>query len=178
MEKQNFIKRGSIFYYDLGVTVGSVQNGVRPVMIVQNDIGNSYSPTIIVAPITSAPKKHYIPTHVYIGKQFGLTEDSMLLAEQLTTISKNSLRDFIGMATNDFMCQVDRALAISIGLTRKGNKKSFETCLCPACLDIFFQTHNYDICRTDKFQRKKEVCAYCQQRLGYDYKLVDRKGHK
>lgn len=109
MENQNLINRGSIFYYDLGATDGSVQSGTRPVMIVQNDKGNFYSPTLIVVPITSVPKKIYMPTHVFIGTQFGLTEDSMLLAEQLTIISKDSLREFVGVATRDFMRQVGRA---------------------------------------------------------------------
>ena len=168
MENQNLIKRGSIFYYDLGATDGSVQSGTRPVMIVQNDKGNFYSPTLIVVPITSVPKKFYMPTHVFIGTQFGLTEDSMLLAEQLTTISKDSLREFIGVATKDFMRQVDRALAISIGLTR----------LCPTCLNNFFETHNYIIRRIDKFQTEKDTCTYCQQRLGYDYRIIDRKERK
>ena len=175
MENQNLIKRGSIFYYDLGTASGSVQSGTRPIMIVQNDTGNFYSPTLIVVPITSVPKKFYMPTHVYIGKQFGLTEDSMLLAEQLTTISKESLQGFVGIATRDFMKQVDRALAISIGLTRKSRKKTFEACLCPTCLSNFFETHNYIIHRIDKFQTEKDVCTYCQQRLGYDYRIIDRK---
>lgn len=175
MENQNLIKRGSIFYYDLGATDGSVQSGTRPVMIVQNDKGNFYSPTLIVVPITSVPKKFYMPTHVYIGKQFGLTEESMLLAEQLTTISKDSLREFIGVATKDFMRQVDRALAISIGLTRKSRRKTFEACLCPTCLNNFFETHNYIIRRIDKFQTEKDTCTYCQQHRGYDYRIIDRK---
>lgn len=173
MENQNLIKRGSIFYYDLGATDGSVQSGTRPVMIVQNDKGNFYSPTLIVVPITSVPKKFYMPTHVFIGTQFGLTEDSMLLAEQLTTISKDSLREFVGVATKDFMRQVDHALAKC--LTRKSRKKTFEACLCPTFLNNFFETHNYIIRRIDKFQTEKDTCTYCQQRLGYDYRIIDRK---
>lgn len=121
MEKLEAIKRGSIFYLDLEIGIGSEQNGLRPVMIVQNDKGNTYSPTVIVVPITSKPKKYYLPTHVYIGRQFGLPEDSMLLAEHIRTVDRKRLLGFIGIANAEFMLKVDKALKISLGLY-KGNE--------------------------------------------------------
>lgn len=177
MEKIEAIKRGSIFYFDLETGVGSEQNGLRPVMIVQNDKGNTYSPTVIVVPITSKPKKFYLPTHVYIGKQFGLPEDSMLLAEHIRTVDRKRLLGFIGIANSEFMSKVDKALEISLGLFKGNEIKSFELCLCGTCLSNFFSTKDYEIRRIDPFQSVKETCSYCQQRTGYDYSIKTRKSH-
>ncbi len=177
MEKSETIKRGSIFYFDLKTGVGSEQNGLRPVMIVQNDKGNTYSPTVIVVPITSKPKKYYLPTHVYIGKQFGLPEESMLLIEHIRTVDKKRLLGFIGIADTEFMHKVDNALEISLGLSKKMEIKSFELSLCGTCLNNFFSTKDYEIRRIDPFQSVKETCTYCQQKTGYDYSIKSRKSH-
>ncbi len=174
MERIEAIKRGSIFYFDLETGIGSEQNGLRPVMIVQNDKGNTYSPTVIVVPITSKPKKFYLPTHVYIGKQFGLPEDSMLLAEHIRTVDRKRLLGFIGIANAEFMLKVDKALKISLGLFKGNEIKSFELCLCSSCLNNFFSTKDYEIRRIDPFQSVKETCTYCQQRTGYDYKITNK----
>ncbi len=177
MEKFEAIKRGSIFYLDLEIGIGSEQNGLRPVMIVQNDKGNTYSPTVIVVPITSKPKKYYLPTHVFIGRQFGLPEDSMLLTEHIRTVDRKRLLGFIGIANADFMQKVDKALAISLGLYKGTEIKSFELCLCGTCLSNFFSTKDYEIRRIDPFQSVKETCTYCQQKAGYDYSIKTRKSH-
>ena len=174
MEKIEAIKRGSIFYFDLQTGVGSEQNGIRPVMIVQNDKGNTYSPTVIVVPITSKPKKHYLPTHVYIGRQFGLPEDSMLLAEHIRTVDRKRLLGFVGIANSEFMLKVDKALQISLGLFKSTEIKTFELCLSGTCLSNFFSTKDYEIRRVDPFQITKETCSYCQQKSGYDYKITRR----
>ncbi len=172
MNNDKLIKRGSIFYCVLPKRKGTVQRKTRPVMIIQNDVGNLHSPSTIVAPITSVEKKLYIPTHVYIGTRFGLHCGSTLLAEQITTVDKRMLCGFIGMATDDFMKQVDKALAISVGLDVITNKKEFEACLCSKCLNNFIQTHNYTIYRVNKTQLEKDTCTYCQQRTGFDYKII------
>ncbi|HEY5561883.1 MAG TPA: type II toxin-antitoxin system PemK/MazF family toxin [Clostridiaceae bacterium] len=111
------VKRGDIFYADLSPVVGSEQGGVRPVIIVQNDVGNKYSPTIIVAAITSQINKAKLPTHVEISsEEYGLNKDSVVLLEQIRTLDKKRLKDKIGHMTESDMKKVDDALLISIGV--------------------------------------------------------------
>ena len=175
MDNKNLIKRGSLFYCGLPKKKGSIQRKKRPVMIVQNDVGNIYSPTVIVAPITSVLKKQNIPTHIPIGSEFGLLNDSILLIEQLTTVDKKCIYDFIGVASKEFMRQVDKAIAVSVGITETFNLSEFTACLCPNCLQYFFSSHNYEILRTDKFQKEKSLCTYCRQEEGYNYIISERK---
>lgn len=111
------IKRGDIFYADLSPVIGSEQGGVRPVLIIQNDIGNRYSPTIIVVAITSQINKAKLPTHVEIkSSDYGLPKDSVLLLEQIRTIDKRRLEEKVGHVTDDIMEKVNEALLISLGL--------------------------------------------------------------
>ncbi|WP_027625185.1 type II toxin-antitoxin system PemK/MazF family toxin [Clostridium lundense] len=111
------VKRGDIFYADLSPVVGSEQGGVRPVIIIQNDVGNKYSPTVIVAAITSQINKAKLPTHVEISsEEYGLNKDSVVLLEQIRTLDKRRLKEKIGHMTNGDMKKVDEALLISIGL--------------------------------------------------------------
>lgn len=111
------VKRGDIFYADLSPVVGSEQGGVRPVLIVQNDIGNRYSPTVICAAITSQINKAKLPTHVEIDSQnFTLVKDSVVLVEQVRTIDKKRLREKICHLDDSLMLKVDKALLISFGL--------------------------------------------------------------
>lgn len=111
------IKRGDIFFADLSPVVGSEQGGVRPVVVVQNDIGNKYSPTIIIAAITSQLHKAKLPTHIGItAETFGLPKNSVILLEQLRTIDKKRLREKIGVFDNKTMMKIDEGLKISLGL--------------------------------------------------------------
>ncbi len=111
------VKRGDIFYADLSPVVGSEQGGVRPVIIIQNDIGNKYSPTIIIAAITSQINKAKLPTHVEISsEEYGLNKDSVVLLEQIRTLDKKRLKEKIGHMTDSDMQKVDNALLISVGL--------------------------------------------------------------
>lgn len=111
------VKRGDIFYADLSPVIGSEQGGVRPVLVVQNDIGNKYSPTIIIAAITSQINKAKLPTHIEINApDYGLPKDSVVLLEQIRTIDKKRLREKIGHFDEDMMFSVDECLKISIGL--------------------------------------------------------------
>lgn len=111
------IKRGDIFYADLSPVVGSEQGGVRPVLVIQNDIGNKYSPTVIVAAITSQINKAKMPTHIEInGDDYGLTKDSVILLEQIRTIDKKRLREKTGHADEELLANISNALKISIGL--------------------------------------------------------------
>ena len=113
----NQIHRGDIYFADLGQTEGSEQRGYRPVIVIQNDIGNQFSPTVIVAPLTGRYKKMTMPTHVLLGKSYGLTEDSIALLEQIRTIDRNRLRRFIGHVDSTGLKEIDKAAAISLGIS-------------------------------------------------------------
>ncbi|HEX3037581.1 MAG TPA: type II toxin-antitoxin system PemK/MazF family toxin [Oscillospiraceae bacterium] len=111
------IKRGDIYYADLSPVVGSEQGGVRPVLIVQNDVGNRFSPTVIAAAITSQRAKANLPTHIMLNAQdSGLARDSIVLLEQIRTIDKHRLKERMGCLDEMSMTQVDQALSISFGL--------------------------------------------------------------
>ncbi|MBB6730832.1 type II toxin-antitoxin system PemK/MazF family toxin [Cohnella zeiphila] len=111
------VKRGDVFYADLSPVVGSEQGGVRPVLVIQNDIGNRFSPTVIVAAITAQIQKAKLPTHVEIeAKTHGLDRDSVVLLEQIRTIDKQRLTDKITHLEEEMMRKVDDALQISVGL--------------------------------------------------------------
>ena len=111
------VKRGDIFYADLSPVVGSEQGGIRPVIIIQNDIGNRYSPTVIVAAITSQINKAKLPTHVEISsEEYGLNRDSVVLLEQIRTLDKKRLKEKIGHMTEDDMKKVNKSLLISLNL--------------------------------------------------------------
>jgi len=112
------IKRGDIFYADLSPVIGSEQGGIRPVLIVQNDVGNKYSPTVIAAAITSQINKAKLPTHIEISAQeYGLPKDSVILLEQIRTIDKRRLREKVDHLDDELMEKVNEALIISFGLT-------------------------------------------------------------
>ena len=109
------IKRGDMFYADLSPVIGSEQGGIRPVIIIQNDIGNKYSPTVIVAAITSQINKAKLPTHVEISsEEYGLNRDSVVLLEQIRTLDKKRLKEKIGHMTEADMKKVDKSLAYSL----------------------------------------------------------------
>ncbi|UDM32766.1 type II toxin-antitoxin system PemK/MazF family toxin [Lentilactobacillus laojiaonis] len=112
-------KRGDVFYADLSPVVGSEQGGMRPVLIIQNDVGNHYSPTIIVAAITAKITKPKMPTHVGITEVDGVERPSVILLEQIRTIDKQRLREKVTHLSDAVMLEVDKALEISIGVTMK-----------------------------------------------------------
>ena len=111
------VKRGDIYHADLSPVVGSEQGGIRPVLVIQNDIGNKYSPTVIAAAITSQINKAKMPTHIELAaKDYGLNKDSVILLEQIRTIDKRRLREKIGRIDDGLMASVNNALSISFGL--------------------------------------------------------------
>ena len=110
------IRRGDLFYADLNPVVGSEQGGIRPVLVIQNDVGNHLSPTVVAAAITSRKVKNSLPTHILIENVPGLAPTSLLLLEQLRTIDRKRLRGYIGRISKEKMLEVDAALAISIGI--------------------------------------------------------------
>ena len=111
------IKRGDIFYADLSPVIGSEQGGIRPVMIIQNDVGNRHSPTVICAAITSKMNKAKLPTHVEIdASKYHLVKNSVVLLEQVRTIDKQRLKDFICHVDNKLMNKIENALRVSLEL--------------------------------------------------------------
>ncbi len=111
------VKRGEIYYADLSPVVGSEQGGVRPVLIVQNDIGNKHSPTVIAAAITSQKEKNKLPTHIELNAaSCGLAKDSVVLLEQVRTLDKRRLKERMGELDSTAMSQVNDALSVSFGL--------------------------------------------------------------
>ncbi len=112
------IKRGEIYYADLSPVVGSEQGGIRPVLILQNDIGNRYSPTIIVAAITSRTGKAKLPTHIALdGERHGLPKDSVVLLEQIRTIDKRRLKEHLATLNAPAMSKIEEGLRVSLGFT-------------------------------------------------------------
>lgn len=109
------IRRGELYYADLSPVVGSEQGGVRPVLVVQNNIGNKYSPTVIAVAVTSQINKARLPTHIELDTTCGLPKDSVILAEQVRTLDKRRLKDKIGMLDNKAMEKVNNALMVSLG---------------------------------------------------------------
>ena len=114
------IKRGDIYYADLSPVVGSEQGGLRPVLIVQNDVGNRYSPTVIAAAITSRMSKAKLPTHIDIsGTEAGLAKDSVILLEQIRTLDKKRLKEKMGHLDESTMTYVNSAIQVSFGLSEE-----------------------------------------------------------
>lgn len=119
------VRRGEIYYADLSPVVGSEQGGIRPVLIIQNDVGNRYSPTVIAAAITSRCGKAPLPTHITVSSSdCGLTKDSVVLLEQIRTIDKKRLKACLGAVPAHVMKQVDYALEISFGLIQRPRSNS------------------------------------------------------
>ena len=121
MEKQTRhpLRRGDIFFADLSPVIGSEQGGQRPVVVVQNDVGNQHSPTVIIAPITAKISKPKLPTHVGLPASIettGVSRDSVILTEQIRTIDKHRLQDKLGFIPGALITKLDQALAISLGL--------------------------------------------------------------
>ena len=112
------IKRGDMFYADLSPVIGSEQGGIRPVLVIQNNVGNKYGPTVIVSAITSRLNKNKLPTHIELdSEEFGLKSDSVILTEQIRTIDKSRLKEKIGHINNQtVMSKIDNALGVSFGL--------------------------------------------------------------
>lgn len=119
------VKRGEIYYADLSPVVGSEQGGIRPVLIVQNDVGNKFSPTVIAAAITSQKDKSRLPTHIALSAEHcGLSKDSIVLLEQIRTLDKRRLKERMGILDTQSMYDIDRALSVSFGLAARDESVS------------------------------------------------------
>ena len=165
------MRRGEIYHADLNPVFGSEQGGYRPVLIIQNNRGNQHSPTVIVAAITSQPKTK-LPTHVPINGIRGLEKESFVLLEQIRTVDKRRLDDYVGRLNRDQMNRVEKALRTSMEI--KKLDKPILMCLCPVCAKPFYSSKEHFIIRADQNQTIKEKCMFCNVRQGYDY-LIRKK---
>ena len=155
------VRRGEIYHADLNPVFGSEQGGYRPVLIIQNNRGNRHSPTVIVAAITSRPKTK-LPTHVPINGIKGLEKESFVLLEQIRTLDKGRLDDFVGRLNREQMIKVDKALRTSMEI--KKLDKPILMCLCPVCAKPFYNSKEHFIIRADRDQTIKETCMFCNVR--------------
>ena len=161
------IRRGDIFLYDFGENTGSIQNGYRPVLVVQADD--------FVAAITSATGKRYLPSHILIGEGFGLTKRSMVMLEQQLTVNKDKLTNFIGhIYSNNISRKIHNGLMKVYGYW---DYKRYNTanirCLCRDCLQIYKALPEFSVTRVNPLSKVKEKCDKCQG-FGYDYFVYER----
>ena len=166
--KEKMISRGDLFYYDFGDRVGSVQSGERPVLVVQADDYNKNAPTVIVAAVTSVIKKRYLPSHIILGDKFGLKKPSMVLLEQVQTVNKDELSDYIGTIEDEHLLrQINATLKKTFGLwVYKPEKEENVRCLCTNIVR-----------RLDPFAKVKDHCDKCNQ-SGWDYIVKERRFSK
>lgn len=162
--------RGDLYYADLGHGIGSEQKGTRPVVIIQNNVGNKYSPTVIIAAITSKAK---LPTHYYLDAGNGLTQPSLVLLEQICTVDKRRLSGYIGRLDEKLIRDINHALAVSIGLIESVPSK-LTLCLCGACADAFRDTGAFALREAAPGQAEKEICAYCKERMGVHFNVMPK----
>lgn len=173
--KNQKVKRGEIYLHDFGSNAGSIQNGVRPVLVVQCDEGNQASTTTVVAALTSVIKKRYLPSHIILGDKFGLKEPSMVMLEQLKTINQSELVEYIGFLDSDYLLRkINYGLKKALGLwvDKPQKHKGDIRCLCNKCLEDYKSNPDYIIRRLDPFAKVKQKCDKCQND-GYDYIVLD-----
>ena len=150
--------RGDMYFTDFGMGLGSEQMGYRPAIIIQNNTGNIYSSTVIVAAITSKKlQRASLPTHCLLGAESGLEAPSIILLEQIRTISKDRLDKYIGRLSKKHLRGLNHALEISVGLITPG-QENFVMCLCKIYADNFRDCHTLDLRRTSR-NRRKETCT-------------------
>lgn len=167
------IRRGDIYHADLNPVFGSEQGGYRPVVIIQNNRGNKHSPTVIVAAITSRPKVK-LPTHVPLSDIAGLEKNSVILLEQLRTIDKLRLDDYLCTLAGADINRINRAIRASTGIPKEADKPLILS-LCPVCAGHFYNVPDHYIRRVNPEQRYKEICMFCNLRKGFDYYIGRKK---
>lgn len=174
--KTQTVKRFEIYLYDFGAMPGSIQNGIRPALIIQDNRFNENSPTTIVAAITSVIKKERLPSHIFLGQEFGLSKPSMVMLEQLRTINQDELREYVGAISDPYLTKIiGRGIKKTLGMWDYAPRdKTAIRCLCPQCAESYRNTRSFIIRRLDPFQKAKDACDRCN-RPGWDYVVVDRK---
>ena len=176
MEKQS-VRRGQIYLHDFGNHPGSVQNGVRPVLVVQGDEFNRTSPTTVVAAITTSIKKRYLPSHIFLNDRFGLREPSMVMLEQLQTVNQRELTRYIGCVEGEWIMRsinIGFKQAMGLWIKRPEVEKQEVKCLCSRCLRDYMDSGLYVIRRQDLFATEKDRCEKCGN-FGWDYIIRERR---
>jgi len=165
------IRRGEIYYARLNPVIGSEQGDTRPVLIIQNDKGNLYSPTVIVTPLTRKIKKNRQPTHVLIPRSCGLSVNSLALMEQLRTLDRSRFGRYVGRIGLRKQAEVNKALSISVGLVEEDaallENTDWELCLCPRCVEDF-QRSGYIVTKQGG-QAYMEECDFCRLGSGWNF---------
>lgn len=183
MQKKDLskIKWGEIYTCDLGSMKGSVQCGVRPVLVVQTNKLNSSSPTVVVAVITSARKREDISSHIFLETNCGLCEPSMVMLEQMRTIDKaEELISYVGkVEDSEIIAKIKDGIRYQFQLmrARKPIRTGYILSLCPKCRSEFFSVPENILRRVDPLQVEKEPCDKCQVGYGYDYLITKRTKH-
>lgn len=170
------VRRGELYYYDFGEHEGSIQSGIRPVLVIQCNEGNQASTTTVVAAITTAIKKRYMPCHIVLGRNYGLREPSMVLLEQISTINQSDLQRYIGYVDDETVIHlINNGIKKALGLwVYNPQPKGEVRCLCGKCLADYKNNSCYLVKRLNPFSRIRERCDKCDG-LGYDYLLTERK---
>jgi len=170
------IKRGDIYFACLNPVIGSEQGGLRPVVVVQNDVGNKHSPTFVVIPLTCSLNKKPLPTHVLIPQCGNLESDSLALTEQVRTIDNSRFERYIGCINKELQDKIDVALAICVGIERRFSSKGelFELCLCFSC-EKNFKDSGYVVVKKG-WQATKEECDFCKTKMGVTFGIFN--GHE
>lgn len=176
LNSTKLIKRGDLFYCDFGNNEGSIQSGRRPVLVLQADAFNVKAPTIIVASITTVIKKSYLPSHIFLGEAFGLPKPSMVLLEQIQTVNKTELGEYIGFLDEEELWKkINVALKKTFGLWLYNKERTGDIrCLCQKCLTDYMSDSNYMVRRLDPLATAKDKCDKCQG-TGYDYVVYDKR---
>ena len=166
---QKRISRGDIYFASLNPVVGSEQGDYRPCLVVQNNIGNAHSPTVVVVPITRNLKKKPLPTHVVIPQSCGFDTDCLALAEQIRTIDRSRINRYIGYIGGDVQAQIDTALSVCVGLEEKRSPKGemMLLTLCTRC-ENDFRDSGYILVKKG-WQEIKEQCDFCQTGTGLTF---------
>ena len=172
------IRRGDIYYADLNPVVGSEQGDCRPVIIVQNDVGNNHSPTVIVTPLTRNLRKNPLPTHVVIPQSNGLDQDSLVLTEQIRTIDRSRLANYIGHISDEIMLDIDKALAVCVGLEKRRppNSAILVLSLCSHC-EADFRNSGYFVIKKG-FQEVGTDCDICRNGEGFSFAVFNLYGKR
>ena len=171
--KKPKVKRGDLYYADLNPVVGSEQGDSRPVLVVQNDIGNNHSPTVIVAPLTRNLRKNPLPTHVLIPKSCGLDTASLVLAEQIRTIDCSRLSTYIGHISSEIQPAIDNALAVCVGIEKHRAKKGemLVLSLCSHC-ESDFRNSGYLLVKKG-WQEVRTDCDFCKTTKGLSFGIFN-----
>lgn len=165
--------RGDLYYANLGQGIGSEQEGCRPVVIIQNDIGNTYSPTTIIAPISRKnDSKAKLPTHYPIKPVAGLAQPSVILFEQIRVIDKRRLERKLGTLPETHIHAMNKALLVSVGILP--TEKKVTLCLCHTCAKRFYGSGAFFIRRINPLEVETDICTYCNHSRGFDYELTEK----